>query len=259
MKTIVETIVAALRFGTVILALFIMMIVIGIAALTNIKIKEIPLSGWLTRSLVIFVNLVLNVKIHVEDKELFQNHHGFIFPNHTTFIDILVAFEITPVRFLAMAAVDKMPFIGSIARSIGCVFVNRKNKESRTAARDALIDAPKFPPMILYPEGYIQPPPTEISPLRYGAFEIAQDTDYSCLPCVLIYDKLDLVFWTEKNTFLVAWNFCKHMTRINVKVCPLPIVSPKPGDDIEKLAKETRQAMMDVLTHEHKLLGNIPS
>ncbi len=257
MKAIIGFVVATIRFTILIIALFIMMIVISIAAFTNIKIKEIPLSGWLTRALVIFINIVLNVKIEVEDEELFKNHHGFIFPNHTTFIDILVAFEITPVRFLAMAAVDKMPFIGSIARSIGCVFVDRKDKDSRVAARDALKDAPKFPPMILYPEGYIQPPPSEISPLRYGAFEIAQDTNYSCLPCVLIYDKLDMVFWTDKNTFRVAWNFCKHTTRVHVKVCPLPIVSPQPGDDIEKIAKETQEAMQAILTHEHKLLGNI--
>ena len=160
MRTLIGNIVATLRFAVLIAALFIMMIVIGIVALTNIHHKEIPLSGWLTRALVIFMNLVLNVKIQVEDEDLFKNHHGFIFPNHTTFLDILVAFEITPVRFLAMAAVDKMPFIGSIARSIGCVFVDRKNKESRPAARDALKDAPKFPPMILYPEVAITPPPS---------------------------------------------------------------------------------------------------
>ena len=161
MKSIIGTLIATLRFTVLIAALFIMMIIIWIASWFNFKVKNIPLSGWLTRALALFINFVLNVKVHIEDRSLFYTHQGFIFPNHTTFIDILVVLTIMPVRFLAMEAVGTMPFIGSIARSIGCVFVNRKNKASRTAAREALKGAPKYPPMILYPEGGIQPPPTE--------------------------------------------------------------------------------------------------
>lgn len=257
MRNIIGTVVALLRFTIIIISLFVMMLIVGFFSLFNIKIRRIPLAGWLTRVLVLFVNIVLNVKIQVDDPDVFYNHEGFIFPNHTTFLDILVAFEIMPVRFLAMAAVGNMPFIGSIARSIGCVFVNRQDKASRAGARDSLKHAPKYPPMILYPEGGIHPPPDEISPLRYGAFEIAQETGYPYMPCVLIYDKLDLVFWTDENTIRVAWNFCKHLSRITVKVCPLPVVHIQPDDDIKRLAEETHAAMTAVLTQEHQRLGNI--
>lgn len=259
MKSIIGTVVATLRFIILIIALFTMMLIIGFFSLFNFQYKEIPLSGWLTRALVQFINIVLNVKVHIPNKAVFYNHKGFIFPNHTTFIDILVAFEIIPVRFLAMEGVRKMPFIGSIAKSIGCAFVDRKNKESRLAARDALKNAPKYPPMILYPEGGIQPPAHEITPLRYGAFEIAQDTNYPYMPCVLVYDKLDLVFWEDVNTLRVAWNFCKHLTRVNVTVFPLPVVHPKPDDDVKQLAESAHCVMSEVLTREHKKLGNIPS
>jgi len=43
-----------------------------------------------------------------------------------------------PLRFLAKEEVRTMPVIGQIAKSIGCVFVKRENKESRAEARAAL-------------------------------------------------------------------------------------------------------------------------
>lgn len=255
MKTVLGTLVAVIRFSIIILALFIMMIVITIASFTPIKIRRIPLAGWLTHYLVLFITRMLNVRVHMPDRTIFYEHSGFIFPNHSTFIDILVSFSIMPTRFLAFHGVETMPFIGRIAKAIGCAFVNRGDKNSRRAAREAMKRVPKYPPMILYPEGGINPPPTEISPLRYGAFEIAKDANYSYMPIVLIYDKLDLIFSEEDNTILVAWEFCKHLTRVNVSVHPLPVVHPQPDDDPHQLAREAEAAMAEVLKREQAKLG----
>lgn len=250
MKSALGTLVATVRFIVLIIAIFTMMVVITLASFTNIHIHRIPLAGWLTHYLVRFVNLVLNVHVHIPDRDVFYRHSGFIFPNHTTFIDILVSFAIMPTRFLAFHGVAKMPLIGRIAKAIGCAFVNREDKNSRRAAREAMKKVPMYPPMILYPEGGIIPPPTEISPLRYGAFEIAKDANYAYMPVVLVYDKLDLVFSEEANTFLVAWHFCKHLTRVNVYVHPLPVVHPQPDDDPAQLAREAEAAMSAVLQRE---------
>lgn len=252
MKSMAGNVVAVLRFIIIFTTLFIMMIGILIISIFNFEYRQIPVSGWITSKVAKFINFLLNVKVEVDDPAIFYNHRGFLFPNHTTFLDILVALDIMPVRFLAMAPIENWPIIGTIAKSIGCVFVNRQSKESRLQARDALIKASKYPPMILYPEGGIQPPPDKISPLRYGAFEIAQDTKIPFMPCILVYDKLDLVFWTDNNTMRVAWNFCKHLTTIHVKVIPLPAVTPQPDDDPIKLAQETEQAMAAVLTAAHQ-------
>ena len=59
-----------------------------------------------------------------------------------------------------------------------------------------------------------------------------------------------MVFSEEKNTILVAWEFCKHLTRVDVKVIPMPVVHPKPEDDPAQLARETEKAMSEVLTRE---------
>lgn len=250
MKAVLGTLVATVRFTILITTIFIMMIVITVASFANINVRRIPLAGWLTHYLVRFINRVLNIHVHVKDYDVFYNHSGFIFPNHTSFIDILVSFAIMPTRFLAFHGVAKMPLIGRIAKAIGCAFVNREDKNSRRAAREAMKQVPKYPPMILYPEGGINPPPTEISPLRYGAFEIAKDANYPYMPIVLVYDRLDLVFSEEENTILVAWHFCKHFTRLNVYVHTLPVVKPKPDDDPVQLARETEAAMSAVLQRE---------
>jgi 1-acyl-sn-glycerol-3-phosphate acyltransferase len=49
--------------------------------------------------------------------------------------------------------VRSMPVIGQVARSIGCVFVNRDDKQSRTEARTRLAQVETFPPVVLFPEG----------------------------------------------------------------------------------------------------------
>ena len=52
--------------------------------------------------------------------------------NHTAFVDIMFFLaQSRPVCFISNEAVKNYPFVGIIAKTIQCVFVNRISKESR--------------------------------------------------------------------------------------------------------------------------------
>ena len=62
----------------------------------------------------------LNVHVNSKDIARIQQFDGFIFPNHISYLDIVVLVAITPVRFLAKVEVKSWPVVGLIAGAIGC-------------------------------------------------------------------------------------------------------------------------------------------
>jgi 1-acyl-sn-glycerol-3-phosphate acyltransferase len=127
---------------------------------------------------------LLNVQVVCPEQARLAQFSGFIFANHVSYLDILVLLAVTPVSFLAKDEVRTMPFVGWIAKAIGCVFVERTSKESRLAARHTLSRSHLYPPIVLYPEGQ-RGTGTELLPFRYGAFEIVTDVGAAVLPCVI--------------------------------------------------------------------------
>ncbi|NJN53866.1 MAG: hypothetical protein HC804_03375 [Anaerolineae bacterium] len=149
-------------------------ILVVLAALVPFRVRGYRLSFLV---LCRFVRALLNV-LHVEvvcpEAERLATFEGFVFPNHVSYLDILVLLSVTPVSFLAKDEVRRMPLIGWIAKAIGCVFVERTDKASREAARHTLSRISYHPPIVLYPEGQ-RGQGTELLPFRYGAFEIVTD------------------------------------------------------------------------------------
>src|SRR5690606_35003773 len=127
----------------------------------------------------------------------------FIFPNHVSYVDVMVIAAITPVRFLAKAEVRRMPLIGQLAKAIGCVFVDRSDKASRQAARQSLARLRHFPAIALYPEGK-RGPGDALLPFRYGAFELVTDVGAAFLPCIISYNRLDVAIWHRGESILRA-------------------------------------------------------
>ena len=60
--------------------------------------------------------------------------------NHCTWVDIMVLLVSDELpSFLSSDWVSKMPFVGTIARCMQCVFVDRSNEESRAKVTEQLI------------------------------------------------------------------------------------------------------------------------
>ncbi|MCA9917872.1 MAG: 1-acyl-sn-glycerol-3-phosphate acyltransferase [Anaerolineales bacterium] len=213
------------------------------------RIKGARLSAWLLPTVCRLLLPLFNVEFTALEAKRITQHDGYIFPNHLSFLDIILLLSIFPVRFLAKAEIANWPFIGWIARAVDTVFVKRENKESREQARDALAQLHTFPAVALFPEGGIFQPPNELKPFRYGAFEIAQKGGRPFIPAVFIYDPLDIVFWRDEPLLTAVWRFASRPEPIKARLFLLRTVQPAPEDDPRQLALETHGAMTAVYQH----------
>ena len=110
-------------------------------------------------------------KIHPDNKVIFVG-------NHISFIDILVLMAIHPrISFVAKKEIRSWPIIGWGAQRIGTVFVDRNNKQSRSTAKDQLIQSfanKSELHLALFPSGTTQL--SELKPWKKGIFEVAHQT-----------------------------------------------------------------------------------
>ncbi len=185
---------------------------------------------------------ILNVKLECNDRDLFRNHHGFIFPNHDTFLDILLPASIVPVRFLAAIEVKRRPFLGRLGTSVGCIYVDRGNRSSRKKARQSLTKLKDFPPIIIYPEGMLDGKPG-LSPFRHGAFEIARNNEMPYMLVALLYDDFWNVKWKDESMIAAMWRVAKKW-RVNARMVALDIVHPTQDDNVIELARSAEKIIM---------------
>ncbi|RMG95825.1 MAG: 1-acyl-sn-glycerol-3-phosphate acyltransferase [Chloroflexi bacterium] len=212
-----------------------------------LKIKKYRLGFWILWGVVRVLMAILNVQVVCEKEELLRQHEGFIFPNHLSYLDILVLVYVLPVRFVAKAEVKTWPVIGLAATAIGCVFVKREDKASRKAAREKLAHVDRFPPVVLFPEGK-RGPGTELLPLRYGAFEIAVQGEVPFVPCAIVYDPMEIAIWRRGEHVLKAiWRLVSRSGPVRAELVVLDVVQPKPDDDPVALANGTHEVITAVL------------
>lgn len=235
-----------LRLIIFIFLLITVTLLVLLTAWLPIRRKGARLSAWLLVPVCRLLLLLFNVKFTAPEATRIAQHDGFIFPNHLSFLDIILLLTVFPVRFLSKAEIANWPLFGWIARGIDTVFVDREDKSSREQARAALAHIRTFPAVVLFPEGGIYQPPTELKPFRYGAFEIAKAGSIPFIPAVFIYDPIDIVFWRDEPLLTAVWRFATRPEPIKARLYLLHTVQPTPEDDPRQLALETHGAMAAV-------------
>ncbi len=238
-----------LRITIFLIMLFITTLLVLATAWLPVRLRGVRLSAWLLVPICRLLLPLFNVQFTAREAERITRHDGFIFPNHLSFLDIILLMTIFPVRFLSKAELANWPFIGWIARAVDTVFVNREDKNSREKARDALVQIRTFPAVAIFPEGGIFQPPDELKPFRYGAFEIAQAGGVPFIPAVFLYEPLDIVFWRDEHLLTAVWRFATRPEPIRARLFLLRTVQPGPDDDPRQLALETHGAMAAVYKH----------
>jgi 1-acyl-sn-glycerol-3-phosphate acyltransferase len=212
-----------------------------------ITFRGYHLSMWLVTAVGRSLLWAVNVKWSCTDVARYKQHQGFIFPNHMSYLDILVLIAIAPVRFLAKQEVRSWPVVGQAAMAVGCVFVKRESKESRAIARSSLAHIDRFPPIVLFPEGR-KGPGHLLKPFRYGAFEIVIEGEAPFIPCALVYSQPEWAIWYRGEFVLkAAWRLCRHQKEGTVELIMLDTVYPKQADDPTALAEETHAKITAVL------------
>ncbi len=237
--------------GTARLIIFFLMLIfttllVLATAWLPIRVKGARLSAWLLVPICRLLLPLFNIKFTALEANRIPQHDGYLFPNHLSFLDIVLLMSIFPVRFLSKAEIANWPFMGWIARAVDTVFVNRDDKASREKARDSLARLRTFPAVVLFPEGGIFLPAHELKPFRFGAFEIAQASCTPFIPAVFMYQPLDIVFWRDEPLLTAVWRFASRAEPIKARLFLLRTVQPGPDDDPRQLALETHGAMAAV-------------
>ena len=225
-----------LLFGTI-LAL--------IASFIPYKWREAPLASWVTVGMARSILWSLNVQLNVPEKTRLQAHRGIYFPTHDSFLDIVIPIAIGPTRFLAAIEVKDKPLIGRLAASIGCIWVDRRSKESRQEARDSMANLEAYPPIVLFPEGMLDGKPG-IAPFRHGAFDIAVRNSLPFIPMVLLYDNFWQVKWKYESMLSPAWRTAQTW-RNGARIVALDTVYPTPEDDPALLARSAEKAVIHTI------------
>ena len=173
------------------------------------------------------------------------HHRGFVFFNHSSYLDPLVLVAATPMRFLATAGVRRLPFVGPMATALGTIYVHRGQGPSRAAARRDLREAVRRSPVpiALAPEGRIGPGP-QVQPLRHGAFEVAADADAPIVLVALRFEPAPYAAWQDREWLLRAfWRLCARTTPVTASLTILGKVKPGTVADSPTRAREAEQVL----------------
>lgn len=214
------------------------------------RVRGARLGGWLVTGMAQLLWVIFGIHVRCDDAERLRTHHGFLFPNHRSYADIVVLLHVFPVRFLSQHAVEQIPFIGWLAKAMGTVFVDREDKASRAEARSELaeaLEARSHPPLVLFPEGGINREPG-LAPLRRGAFEVAAGSRIPYLLCAIRYSDEEAVRWERDESIVTAvWRLAQHRSTITADLAVLETVQPTPSNEADALVRHAESVLGEAL------------
>jgi len=134
--------------------------------------------------------------------------------NHRSMLDIYVYLAHVEAFALSRADLAGWPIIGTAARRVGTVFVDREDRKSGSAAVSAMVEALRAGKGILvFPEGTTFAG-DEVRAFRAGAFVAAARAKAEIVPAGVAYERDDACF--TDATFLEHWKKLGGMREIHL-------------------------------------------
>lgn len=239
----VSTIVGLLRSFAFALLLLAGTLLVLLVTPLPLRIHEARLAAWITSGMARIGLWLMGVEMTVEQPARLRRHRGFIFPNHSSMLDVIALEAFFPMRYLAKAEIRNYPVFGALAVANETVFVQRDNRASRAAARLALGKIGDYPPIVVFPEGTTGPG-TSLLPFRHGAFATAERNGLPVLLCAIIYNRPDVTTWHEQPLAATFWTIITRHGPLTVTLRPLPPFTPSSGATSAEQA-DTAHSMMN--------------
>lgn len=174
--------------------------------------------------------------------------------NHRSMLDIYVYLAHVEAFALSRADLAGWPIIGTAARRVGTVFVDRQDRKSGSAAVSAMVEALRSGKgIVVFPEGTTFAG-DEVRPFRTGAFVAAARAKAQIVPVGLAYERDDACF--VEDTFLEHWKKLGGMREVHLA---LEFGEPFAVDGEPEAAKERAHAAVQALVHKARArLGDLP-
>jgi len=173
----------------------------------------------LRRAWVSLASTVMGVKFEVTGKP--YDKPALYVSNHRSFSDPLITTQFVDAFVIAKAEVAGYPVISKGAEMTGVLYVKRENKDSRTAARQALVDTILAGNNVMvYPEGTVSTA-RKVIPYKHGTFKEAAKHDIPVVPIAIEYqNKEDM--WPE-GSFVKQFfkQFSKANTYVKMTIGPV--------------------------------------
>ena len=118
---------------------------------------------------------------------------------HQSFFDIIVMGSVLPKpKFIYKSSLNYMPFVGSYARWLGCVPVNRGRRAEAIRNMVAAVTSSCAPPgqLIIYPQGTRVAPGVR-APYKIGIAALYSETGQTCVPVATNVG----VFWPRRAVY----------------------------------------------------------
>lgn len=260
-----RSVLGALRCALMVVAMVIGFVLVLLTGWMNVRIGGARLAGWIVTGLAWIHNLIFGIRFVCHDIKKIRAHHGFLFPNHTTYLDIIAMLNVAPVRFLAEAGTKDRPLIGYFASAIDSVFVDRTDRNSRQRARQSIarrVRENPFPPIVIFPEGRVDPG-VLLMPFFRGAFEISIDNGIPYMPCAIHYSNPEITTWgwkqqqdgppiqIKEGIMTAIWRVATSPVPLKIELVALDPVSPPPDADALVLSVECKHQLEAALGFPH--------
>lgn len=146
------------------------------------------------------------VELHIHHKYTGElPKHYLLISNHPSGADIVILNALFPVYPLAKEEIKQWWFLGRISQATGVAFVKREDKESRHAAKQALIEyAKQGKNLLIYPEGGCFG--KHLRPFKYGVFDISLAAQVPILPIYFQYEAENSFEWGNYGLLHHIWN-----------------------------------------------------
>jgi 1-acyl-sn-glycerol-3-phosphate acyltransferase len=161
--------------------------------------------------------------------------------NHSSYIDIIVAFAILPghVRFVAKGEVLAMPLFGTMARRSGQFAFDRSDPQARIRQSEEVNAALRRGETVaIYPEGTFTAA-AGIRPFQLGTFKAALDTHRPICPMAV----------RGARQILRDHTYLPRPGHITVTFGPLVVPDPAAGDDWHEIVR-LRDATREIIARD---------
>ncbi len=129
---------------------------------------------------------ILGIDLHV-DGEPYRGGACVYASNHRSWLDPFMHLSVVRANPVAKASVAKLPIVAQGGKATGLLFVNRGDKNSRSAVIEQMVDTIRFGHSILiYPEGTTSNEPATKT-FQRGAFIVAAEAQCPVVPMAVVY------------------------------------------------------------------------
>lgn len=235
LKAVPGYLLASIRLALIVIAMFLFVFFYGIIVLTG---GHKPKRAFLMRrSFVVLSHWILGIRTEVLTPVTNLDVPSLYVCNHRSLIDPVIISRYINTVILSKAEVKDYPLIGIGAQWSGVIYVERDQKDSRTAARIAMEKALEDGfDVLVYPEGTVGGQPGTL-PFRPGSFETAWQIKAPVIPIALSYRDPMADFWTDGGLMKQYFKkFGKWKTEARVAFGPVLT----DGEDGKLLAKKAQ-------------------